>query len=134
MFKMMAPFVATPPPSSPFDWGKEDRVRALLGDTFDLPFERHISFFCTENGEEYWQIFSTNYGPTKTLAASLGPRAGRNSIRPGSISSRATIAAARRLSMIASGCSSLERRSNGEVDTIFSLALWSVAVLNCFFA
>jgi ubiquinone/menaquinone biosynthesis C-methylase UbiE len=74
MFKMMAPFVATPPPSSPFDWGKEERVRELLGENFDLSFEKHISMFRTKDGEEYWEIFSTNYGPTKTLADSLGPR------------------------------------------------------------
>ena len=74
MFKMMAPFVATPPPSSPFDWGKEARVQELLGNDFDLRLERHISFFCTESGEEYWNIFSNHYGPTKTLAESLGPR------------------------------------------------------------
>ena len=76
MFKMMAPFQPAPPPSSPFDWGKEDRVRELLGESFDLRLEKHISIFRTATGEEYWNIFSTNYGPTKTLADSLGPRRG----------------------------------------------------------
>jgi SAM-dependent methyltransferase len=74
MFKMMAPFVATPPPSSPFDWGKEDRIRALLAENFELRFEKHTSIFRSPSGEEYWNLFSTNYGPTKTLADSLGPR------------------------------------------------------------
>jgi ubiquinone/menaquinone biosynthesis C-methylase UbiE len=74
MFKMMAPFVAAPPPSSPFDWGKEDRVRELLGNDFDLQLEKHISTFRTSNGEEYWELFSNHYGPTKTLADSLGAR------------------------------------------------------------
>jgi SAM-dependent methyltransferase len=74
MFKMMAPFVATPPPSSPFDWGKEDRVRELLGGEFELEIERHVSMFRTGSGEEYWEIFSNDYGPTKTLADSLGAR------------------------------------------------------------
>ena len=74
MFRMMAPFVQTPPPSSPFDWGKEDRVRELLGETFELRFEKHISMFRPSSGEEYWEIFSTDYGPTKALADSLGPR------------------------------------------------------------
>lgn len=74
MFRMMAPFQPAPPPSSPFDWGKEDRVRELLGDTFDLQLEKHISVFRTPSGEEYWEMFSNNYGPTKTLADSLGPR------------------------------------------------------------
>jgi len=74
MFKMMAPFVATPPPSSPFDWGKEERVHELLGHKFDFQIERQVSIFRTSNGEEYWDIFSTDYGPTKTLADSLGAR------------------------------------------------------------
>jgi hypothetical protein len=43
----------------------------LLADSFDLDFERHVSVFRTRDGEEYWQIFSTSYGPTKTLAESL---------------------------------------------------------------
>lgn len=74
MFKMMAPFVQTAPPSSPFVWGQEDRVRALLGEAFDLRLEKHISILRTATGEEYWDIFSTSYGPTKTLAESLGAR------------------------------------------------------------
>ncbi len=71
MFKMMAPFQASPPPSSPFDWGRETRVRELLGDAFELDIEQHVSTLETKDGEEYWQLFSTSYGPTKTLAESL---------------------------------------------------------------
>ena len=38
MFKAMSPFQPAPPPGvgSPFDWGREERVRDLLGDAFDL--------------------------------------------------------------------------------------------------
>jgi SAM-dependent methyltransferase len=71
MFKMMAPFQPAPPPSSPFDWGKEDRVRELLGDSFDLVFEHQVSTLHIPSGEDYWQLFSTSYGPTKALANSL---------------------------------------------------------------
>jgi ubiquinone/menaquinone biosynthesis C-methylase UbiE len=74
MFKMMAPFQPAPPPSNPFDWGREERVRELLGHDFDLQFEKQMSILRTRDAEEYWQLFSTNYGPTKTLADSLGPR------------------------------------------------------------
>jgi ubiquinone/menaquinone biosynthesis C-methylase UbiE len=74
MFRMMAPFQPAPPPSSPFDWGKEARVRELLGDAFDLTIERHVSTLRLADGEEYWQLFSTSYGPTKTLAERLGDR------------------------------------------------------------
>src|SRR5918996_5977627 len=71
MFKMMAPFQPAPPPSSPFDWGKRDRVEELLGNAFELEIEEHVSTLETADGEEYWQLFSTSYGPTKTLAESL---------------------------------------------------------------
>jgi SAM-dependent methyltransferase len=73
MFGMMAPFQPKPPEGvgSPFAWGNEAHVESLLGDSFDLEFERHISVLRTRDGEEYWQIFSTSYGPTKTLAESL---------------------------------------------------------------
>jgi ubiquinone/menaquinone biosynthesis C-methylase UbiE len=71
MFGMMAPFQPGPPPSSPFDWGREERVRELLGDGFKLEIEQHVSTLETADGEEYWQLFSSSYGPTKTLAESL---------------------------------------------------------------
>jgi ubiquinone/menaquinone biosynthesis C-methylase UbiE len=71
MFKMMAPFQPSTPPSSPFDWGREERVRELIGDSFELEIDEQVSTLGTADGEEYWQLFSTSYGPTKTLAASL---------------------------------------------------------------
>jgi ubiquinone/menaquinone biosynthesis C-methylase UbiE len=74
LFKLMAPFQPAPPPSSPFAWGDEARVTELLGDAFALSFERHISRFETPSGEAYWELFSTSYGPTKTLADRLGER------------------------------------------------------------
>ena len=73
MFGMMAPFQPEAPEGvgSPFSWGNEAHVESLLGDSFELEFERHISVLRTRDGEEYWQLFSTSYGPTKTLAESL---------------------------------------------------------------
>jgi ubiquinone/menaquinone biosynthesis C-methylase UbiE len=74
MFKVMAPYQPAPPPSSPFDWGDEARVRELLGETFELDIEERVSPLRTSSAEEYWELFSTSYGPTKTLADSLGDR------------------------------------------------------------
>jgi ubiquinone/menaquinone biosynthesis C-methylase UbiE len=74
VFKVMAPYQPAPPPSSPFDWGDEDRVRELLGEWFDLEIEEHVSTLRMPSGEAYWDLFSTCYGPTKTLAESLGER------------------------------------------------------------
>ena len=74
MFAVMARYQPAPPPSSPFAWGGEDHVRELLGDAFDLELTEHVSTLRVSSGEEYWELFSTSYGPTKTLADSLGER------------------------------------------------------------
>ncbi len=55
----------------PFDWGREEHVRGLLGDGFELSFEEHESTLKLDSGEAYWQLFATSYGPTRVLAESL---------------------------------------------------------------
>lgn len=74
MFKVMAPYQPAPLPSSPFDWGDEGRVHELLGESFELVLEEHVSTLRVPSGEAYWELFSTSFGPTKTLAESLGDR------------------------------------------------------------
>ena len=74
MFGVMKPFLPAPPPSNPFDWGDEQRVRELLGEAFELDIEEHVSTLRVPSGEDYWELFSTSYGPTRTLAESLGDR------------------------------------------------------------
>ena len=74
MFGVMKPFLPAPPPTNPFDWGDEQRVRELLGEWFELDIEEHISTLRVPSGEDYWELFSTSYGPTRTLAESLGDR------------------------------------------------------------
>lgn len=74
MFKVMKAFLPAPagsPPPSPFEWGKPERVAELLGDDFDLTFERGTSFYREPDGLTAWQTFSTGYGPLRTLAAKL---------------------------------------------------------------
>ena len=75
MFGMMRPFLPTPPEGvgSPFAWGNEEHVGGLLGDTFDLDFEEHDSILRTKDGEEYWELFSSSYGPTKSAYEALDP-------------------------------------------------------------
>lgn len=60
-------------PPSPFEWGKPERVRELLGGAFDLRFERGTSFYRDTNPEAAWHAFVTGYGPVKALAQSLAP-------------------------------------------------------------
>ena len=74
LFKVIAQFQPAPPPSSPFDWGAEARVRELLGESFDLSIEEHTSPNRVPSGEAYWDGFAMDYGPTRTLADALGER------------------------------------------------------------
>jgi ubiquinone/menaquinone biosynthesis C-methylase UbiE len=73
LFQLMKPFQQPPPEGvkSPFEWGRRERVEELLGEAFDLNLEDHVSMMRAASGEDYWQLFATSYGPTKTLAESL---------------------------------------------------------------
>jgi ubiquinone/menaquinone biosynthesis C-methylase UbiE len=76
MFQVMKPYMAAPPvpaPPSPFEWGNTDRIRQLLGEHFELKFERAVSYYREPSAEAAWQTFSTSYGPTKMLADTLEP-------------------------------------------------------------
>jgi SAM-dependent methyltransferase len=72
MFKMMKPYMPPPsasPPPSPFEWGRPERVRELLGDAFDVKFETGTTTLRLPSGKAIWELFVTSYGPTKMLAA-----------------------------------------------------------------
>ena len=74
LFKVMRPFMPPPPPSpppSPFEWGRPERVTALLGAAFDLRFEPGNTVLREPSAEAVWELFVQGYGPTKSLAASL---------------------------------------------------------------
>lgn len=73
LFMMMKPFLPPPPEGagSPFGWGNEHHVRDLLDKTFELEFEEHDSPLGLASGEEYWQLFSMSYGPTKSAIEAL---------------------------------------------------------------
>jgi hypothetical protein len=49
-------------------------VGELLGESFDLALEEHVSTLRLPSGEACWKFCSTSYGPTKTLAESLDDR------------------------------------------------------------
>jgi hypothetical protein len=74
LFRLTAPFQPAPPPSSPFDWGDDERVRGLLGEWFELELTHHVSPLEAPSGEAYWELFSSSHGPTRTLAENLGAR------------------------------------------------------------
>lgn len=72
LFKVMRPYMPPPPaapPPSPFEWGKPERVRQLLGDAFDLKFEKGVTTLRLASGKAVWDLFVEGYGPTKIVAA-----------------------------------------------------------------
>ena len=73
LFDVMRPFQPTPPPGvgNQFDWGREDYVRNLLDDHFELEFEELDSPLELDSGEAVWELWVRDYGPTKVLAGSL---------------------------------------------------------------
>jgi SAM-dependent methyltransferase len=77
MFQMMKPYMPPPPtpaPPSPFEWGREDRVKELLGRDFILKFDTGTTVLRMPSGEAVWEVFSKGYGPTKTLYQNAGDR------------------------------------------------------------
>jgi len=76
MFEVMKRYMPAPPtpaPRSPFEWGRTERIEELLGSAFDLTFEKGMSYYREPSAEAAWDTFSTGYGPTRALAASLDP-------------------------------------------------------------
>jgi hypothetical protein len=74
MFRVIRQYMPEPegqPPASPFAWGEEDQLLALLGDDFELRVERGTSYYREADGEAAWQTFVEGYRPVRKLAGSL---------------------------------------------------------------
>ena len=73
IFETMMPFMPPPPAGagSPFQWGSEDYVEQMLGDTFELSFEELDTRHEGDHGGEMWELFRDSYGPPYTLWNSL---------------------------------------------------------------
>lgn len=71
MFRIQGSYAPVPPPSNPLLWGTEERCRELLGDDFDLTFERQINRWEYESGAWAWDYMATRFGPTVTLLEML---------------------------------------------------------------
>jgi 2-polyprenyl-3-methyl-5-hydroxy-6-metoxy-1,4-benzoquinol methylase len=74
MFGVMKKFMPAPPqppPPSPFEWGKVERLTELLAGNFNLQFEEGTNRFRYASGEEAWELWVNHYGPAKSLAANL---------------------------------------------------------------
>lgn len=75
MFAVMRPFMPPPPAGAgnQFDWGRVEYAESFLSDAFTLEFEEGDAPQEGTSGEAIWQLFSSSYGPTKTLVDALDP-------------------------------------------------------------
>jgi 2-polyprenyl-3-methyl-5-hydroxy-6-metoxy-1,4-benzoquinol methylase len=75
MFGVMKKFMTPPTPQasppSPFEWGKIERVKELIGANFGLHFEEGTNRFRYASGEQAWTLWLNHYGPTQWLAQNL---------------------------------------------------------------
>ncbi len=73
LFATMVPFQPPLPEGAarPIDWGREQHVRGLLGDAFELDVHEGDVPYDADSGEEAWELFSTSFGPVKTLWETL---------------------------------------------------------------
>jgi SAM-dependent methyltransferase len=76
MFRIIKGYMAPPSdpakaPPSPFEWGRTERVRELLGRDFELHFEEGVSYYREPDGETAWNTFYAGYGPVRKLASTL---------------------------------------------------------------
>jgi ubiquinone/menaquinone biosynthesis C-methylase UbiE len=71
VMKRFMPVPTTPPPPSPFEWGKPERLQELLGENFELQIEEGTNHFRYGSGEQAWNLWLNHYGPATSLAASL---------------------------------------------------------------
>jgi len=61
---------------SPDDWGREDRLRELLGDAFELELEERVWWLEGDSPEDVWELMSKGAPPLKALLDSLEPDRG----------------------------------------------------------
>ena len=85
MFEVMRRYMPAPPtpaPRSPFEWGRVDRVRELLGSRFMLRFEKAVfAITASRAARSRGTRFSKGYGPTRALATSLDTADRRDALR-----------------------------------------------------
>ena len=73
IIKSYMPAPDDPPPPSPFDWGRRERLHELLGTAFELTVEDGTSFYRVPDGATAWRQFVAGYGPVRALAGKLDP-------------------------------------------------------------
>ena len=76
MFRIIKSYMPAPdgpPPPSPFDWGRSERLHELLGEAFEMTIEDGTSFYRIPDGATAWRQFVEGYGPVRVLAGKLDP-------------------------------------------------------------
>jgi len=61
---------------SPDDWGREERLRELLGDAFELELQERVWWLEGDSPEDVWELMSNGAPPVRALLDSLEPDRG----------------------------------------------------------
>ncbi len=61
-----------PPGPSADDWGREERLRELLGDAFELELEERVWWLKGDSPADVWELMSNGAPPLKAFVDSLG--------------------------------------------------------------
>ena len=75
MFKFFGQYQPPPPEGagSPLQWGTDEHVQQLLDGAFDLTIERRMSHLENDSLDDFWELFSQNFGPVRMLLDNLPP-------------------------------------------------------------
>lgn len=71
---------APPPSASPFDWGRPEWLRAVVGDRFEIAFREQATTLYAPDMATVWQEYVRGFGPVAATHAAL-PEARRAAFR-----------------------------------------------------
>ena len=62
---------APPPPASPFDWGRPDWLRKVVGERFDIRLREQVTTLYAPDVATVWKEYVTGFGPVAATHAAL---------------------------------------------------------------
>jgi SAM-dependent methyltransferase len=81
LFALVGQWSDAPPPSaSPFDWGRPDWLREVLGERFEIAFREQVTTLYAPDVETVWKEYVSGFGPVAATCAAL-PQDRRDAFR-----------------------------------------------------
>ncbi|MEQ9488707.1 MAG: class I SAM-dependent methyltransferase [Alphaproteobacteria bacterium] len=64
---------APPPPASPFDWGREDWLRKVMEEHFEIDIREQVTTLYAPDVTTVWEEYVNGFGPVAATHAALPP-------------------------------------------------------------